>query len=184
MALVCNVVRAGRHEVKLARIVANLILIAGLISAKQVLAANIPGNPGFETVNFTNWRTFGPDNYVLSEASQAHSGTCYLKTYGRFIGATNYSGVYQDNLSAPGNTYTADGWAFSLGSDGDGIHGQDAIWLEISFRDASDNALALYRSAIVNPGQLRRDEYPVRFADHQPVLVHESVRTDTVAPDR
>jgi hypothetical protein len=184
MALVCNVVRAGRHEVKLARIVVNLILIAGLISAKQVLAANIPGNPGFETGNFTNGTTFGSDNDALSGASQAHSGNYYYKVCGQFNGATNYTAIYQDNLSAPGNTYTADGRVFSRGSDGDGIHGQDAIWLEISFRDASDNALALYRSAIVNPGQLRRDEYPVRFADHQPVLVHEGVRTDTVAQDR
>jgi hypothetical protein len=140
MALIRNVVQAGSGKKKLARAVANLILISGLISAKQVLAANIPGNPGFETGNFINWTTFGPDNYVLSGASQAHCGNYYYKVYGQFNGATNYTAIYRDNLSAPGNPYTADGWGFSLGSDGDGIHGQDAIWLEISFRDASDNA--------------------------------------------
>jgi beta-glucanase (GH16 family) len=38
MAVVCNVVQAGSCEVKLAGVVANLILVAGLISAKQVFA--------------------------------------------------------------------------------------------------------------------------------------------------
>jgi len=157
MTLVCNFVRPGSLEIKFARVVASLILIGGLISAGQSFAINILGNPGFETGDLTNWTTFGNtigNVSVQSGASQAHSGTCYLKTYGQFIGATNYSGVYQDNLSAPGNTYTADGWAFSLGSDGGGIHGQDAIWLEVSFRDASYNALALYRSVVVTSNNL------------------------------
>ncbi len=189
MALVCDVVRAGSCKVKLARVAANLILIAGLISAKSVFAqnTNILTNPGFETGSLSGWTAFGNtigNVSVQSSASQAHSGTYYLKTYGRFIGATNYSGGYQDNLSAPSNTYTADGWAFSLGSGGGGIHGQGAFWVEVSFRDASYNALAFYRSVVVsgnNLGQLWRGEYLVRCADHQPVLVHERVRTDTVA---
>ena len=174
MALVCDVVRAGSCKVKLARVAANLILIAGLISAKSVFAqnTNILTNPGFETGSLSGWTAFGNtigNVSVQSSASQAHSGTYYFKTYGRFNGATNYSAIYQDNISAPSNAYSADGWAFPFGSDGDGIHGQDAIWLEISLRDTSDNALALDRSAIVTshyPGQLRRDECLVRFADH------------------
>ena len=159
MTFICNFGRAGRFETKRARAVANLMLIASLISTSQVLATNtnILSNPGLETGSFTGWTTFGnvlPNVSVQSGASQAHSGTYYLKTYGQFIGAANYSGIYQDNLSAPSNTYTADGWAFTLGSDGNGIHGQDAIWVEVSFRDASYNALALYRSAVVTSNNL------------------------------
>ena len=159
MALVCNVVQAGSPETKLARVVANLILIAGLISAKPAFAqnTNILTNPGFETGSLSGWTTFGNtigNVSVQSVPSVAHSGTYYLKTYGQFIGATNYSGVYQDNLSAPSNTYTADGWAYTLYSDGSGIHGEDAIWLEVSFRDASYNALALYRSVVVTSNNL------------------------------
>ena len=143
----------------MAQAVANLMLIASLISTSQVLAANtnVLTNPGFEAGSLAGWTIFGNaigNVSAQSGASQAHSGTYYLKTYGQFIGATNYSGVYQDNLSAPSNTYAADGWAFSLGSDGGGIHGQDAIWLEVSFRDASYNALALYRSVVVNSNVL------------------------------
>ena len=73
----------------MARVVANLILIAGLISTKQVFAANILGNPGFESGNLTNWTTFGPNNYVESVPSVAHSGTYYYKAYGQLNGAYN-----------------------------------------------------------------------------------------------
>ena len=152
MTLVCNLVQTGRFEIKLARVVANLILIAGLISAKQVFAANILGNPGFEFGSLSGWSTFGPNNYVLSGASVAHSGTYYYKVYGQFNTSYNYTGIYQDIPSAPSNTYSADGWAYTLSSDK--IHGQDLIWLEVSFRDASYNALALYRSVVVRSNNL------------------------------
>jgi hypothetical protein len=41
MALVCNVVQAGSCEVKLARVVASLILIAGLLSTTQGLFTSV-----------------------------------------------------------------------------------------------------------------------------------------------
>ena len=118
------------------------ILIGGLISTNPVWTActNILANPGFKTGSLTGWTIFGNaigNVSVQSGASQAHSGTYYLKIYGQFIVATNYSGVYRNNLSAPANPCTADGWAFSLGSDGGGIHGRDAIRVGVSFRDAS-----------------------------------------------
>jgi beta-glucanase (GH16 family) len=159
MTLVCNLVQTGRFEIKLAGVVANLILIAGLISTNQAFAANtnVLANPGFESGSLSGWTTFGNsigNVSVQSGASVAHGGSYYLKVYGQFITATNYSGIYQDNLSAPSNTYTADGWAYTLYSDGGGIHGKDTMWLEVSFRDASYNALALYRSAIVTSNNL------------------------------
>jgi beta-glucanase (GH16 family) len=152
MTLVCNLVRTGSLEIKLAGAVANLILIAGLISTKPVLAANILGNPGFESGSLSGWSTFGPNNSIQTSASVAHSGTYYYKVYGQFNAAYNDTGIYQDNPSAPGAIYSADGWAYSLSSDA--IHGQDLIWLEVSFRDASYKALALYRSVVVGTNNL------------------------------
>jgi len=38
----------------------------------------------------------------------------------------------------------------AVAGDGGGIHGQDQIWLEVSFRDAALNTVALYRSAIIS----------------------------------
>ena len=129
----------------------------GLLLAIEARAANVLANPGFETGDLTGWTTFGNsigNVSVQSGASVAHSGACYLKTYGQFIATNNYSGIYQDNPSSPGAVYSADGWTYTASSDGNGIHGQDAIWLEVSFRDVSDNALALYRSVVVTSNNL------------------------------
>jgi beta-glucanase (GH16 family) len=123
-----------------------------LLSAGKLHAANILINSGFETGSLTNWTTFGGNNYSIPGASIAHGGVNYYKVYGQFSNATNYTGIYQDNPSAPGAIYSADGWAYSLSSDN--IKGQDLVWLEISFHDASGNALALYRSAVVNSNNI------------------------------
>jgi len=82
---------------------------------------NILTNSGFETGDFTGWTTFGGNNLIQSVG--AHGGVDYYKVYGQFNNTSNYTGIYQDNPSVPGAAYTADGWAFSLSSDG-GIHGQ------------------------------------------------------------
>src|SRR6267142_5204533 len=126
----------------LARAAAGLAFAIGLLFAIEARAANGLTNPGFETAGLAGWTTFGPNNHSENTAGIAHDGVNFYKVYGAFIGAQNYTGIYQDNLSAPGAIYSADGWAYTLGSDGGGIHGQDATWIEVSFRDASYNALA------------------------------------------
>ena len=127
---------------------------ATVLSLSAAAQTNILANPGFEAGNLSGWNTFGANNSVLSTPGQAHGGSFFYKVYGQFNASYNYTGVYQDNPAAPGSTYTADGWTFSLGSDGGGIHGQDLIWIEVSFRDASYNALALYRSTVVDSNAL------------------------------
>jgi beta-glucanase (GH16 family) len=126
--------------------------LVALLFAGEIHASNILTNPGFESGSLTGWTTFGANNYILSGASTAHSGTYSYKVYGQFNTATNYTGIYQDNPSAPGAIYSADGWAYSLSSDS--ITGQDMTWVEVSFRDASYNALALYRSAVVSSNNI------------------------------
>ncbi len=137
-----------------ARAAAGLIFAVGSLLAIEASAANVLTNPGFETPGLAGWTAFGPNNYSESTAGIAHGGVNFYKVYGAFNGAQNYTGIYQDNPSAPGATYSADGWAYTLGSDGGGIHGQDATWIEVSFRDASHNALALYRSVVVTGNNL------------------------------
>jgi beta-glucanase (GH16 family) len=124
-----------------------LSAIAAVVAVNATGATNILTNPGFESGSLSGWSTFGPNNYI--QTSVPHSGSRYCKVYGQFNGAYNYTGIYQDNPSTPGVIYSADGWAYSLSSDGGGIHGQDMIWLEVSFRDAAYNTLALYRSDVV-----------------------------------
>ncbi len=148
-------VRAGILQIAFpARAAARLIFALGLLFAIEAGAANVLTNSGFETSGLAGWTTFGPNNFSENTAGLAHGGVNFYKAYGAFIGAQNYTGIYQDNLSAPGAVYSANGWAYTLGSDGGGIHGQDAVWIEVSFRDASYNALALYRSAVVTGNNL------------------------------
>jgi beta-glucanase (GH16 family) len=137
-----------------AKAAAGLIFAFGWLFAIEAGAANVLTNPGFEAPGLAGWTTFGPNNGSQNTSGIAHGGTNFYKVYGAFVGAENYTGIYQDNPSAPGAIYSADGWAFTLGSDGGGIHGEDAIWLEVSFRDASYNALALYRSVLVTSNNL------------------------------
>ena len=138
----------------LARAAAGLAFAIGLLFAIEVRAANILTNPGFETGGLAGWTTFGPNNHSENTAGIAHGGVNFYKVYGSFSGVQNYTGIYQDNPSAPGAIYSADGWTYTASSDGNGIHGQDAIWIEVSFRDASFNALALYRSVVVTSNNL------------------------------
>jgi beta-glucanase (GH16 family) len=150
-----NRVRIGiSSSAFLARAAAGFIFAIGLLFAIETRAANVLTNPGFETAGLADWTTFGPNDFSENTAGIAHGGVNFYKVYGAFIGAQNYTGIYQDNPSAPGAVYLADGWAYTAFSDGNGIHGQDAVWLEVSFRDASFNALALYRSAVVTSNNL------------------------------
>ncbi|HVU27538.1 MAG TPA: family 16 glycosylhydrolase, partial [Verrucomicrobiae bacterium] len=138
-----------------AKAVGICVWFAVVLFAGEIHASNILTNAGFETGDLTGWTSYGNSiGNVSVQSGGAHGGTYYLKTYGQFIGANNYSGVYQDNLSAPGNTYLADGWTYTASSDGNGIHGQNAIWIEVSLRDASYNALALYRSAVITSNNI------------------------------
>src|ERR1035437_978974 len=61
MTLVCIPVQTGRFEIKLARIVANLILVAGLLSTKQVFAAG------------TQWNIVWSDEFTQADGSSPDS---------------------------------------------------------------------------------------------------------------
>jgi beta-glucanase (GH16 family) len=147
-----NVQTRISKTVFLARAVGSYAALVALLFAGEMHAANILTNSGFETASLAGWTPFGANNYSQSGAGVAHGGVNYCKVYGQFNGATNYTGIYQDNPSAPGAIYSADGWAYSLSSDY--IRGQDLIWLEVSFRDASYNTLALYRSVVVSSNNI------------------------------
>jgi beta-glucanase (GH16 family) len=132
-----------------------LLLLASAIfgGAPTSRAATVLSNPGFEadplggSQSIGGWQLYGPNNYNESNAAIAHSGTNYYKVYQAFNGAVNYSGIYQDYISGPGAAYTADGWAYTAANDA--LAAQNAAWIEITFRDARANVLALYRSPLI-----------------------------------
>jgi beta-glucanase (GH16 family) len=73
-------------------------------------------------------------------------------------GGVDYTGVYQDYISGQGATYNADGWAFT--ATGNPLAGQNQAWLEVTFRDAGGNMLALYRSAIITTNAIATGRFP------------------------
>ena len=140
-------------------------IFAGLaMSIMSALAGNVLTNPGFEsdaigeTSTLLGWNTYGGNAYSETSATIAHGGTNYFKVYQAFNGQVNYTGIYQDYISGPGATYSADGWAYT--SSGDVLAGQNVAWIEVTFRDASANVLALYRSSFINTNIILAGTFP------------------------
>jgi beta-glucanase (GH16 family) len=138
------------------------LLAAGIIN--DVQAASLLSNSGFEfdtsaaSQSFPGWQSYGSNCYGVTDPAGAHGGTNYLKVYQAFSGSVNYSGVYQDYISGPGAAYAASGWAQMPGSDL--LAGQNVAWIEVTFRDANANVLALYRSAQVTTNLLAAGAVP------------------------
>ena len=110
---------------------------------------NVLPNPGFELGGLADWQTYGPNTYLQSINNlPVHSGSNVFKVYGQFTGSENYSGVYHDTAIAPEATYTAGGWAYTPANDQ--MAGGNTAWIEVSFRDAGENILSLYRSAVIS----------------------------------
>lgn len=114
-------------------------------------SGNVLPNPGFELGGLASWNTYGADfNTQLGHSNSlpVHSGSNVFKLFGQFTGGENYSGVFRDTPAVPGATFTADGWA--LTPNGDSIAAGNTAWIEVSFRNAAENILAMYRTAIIN----------------------------------
>ena len=135
-----------------------------LLMAMGIRAASLLSNPGFESdpagqnQSQPGWQAYGANTYNETGAAQAHGGTNYLKVYQAFTGSVNYNGIYQDYISGPGAAYAADGWAYVPAADVPA--GQNQAWLEVSFRDATGNTLALYRSAIITATSISQGAFP------------------------
>lgn len=112
---------------------------------------NVLPNPGFEIGGLANWTTYGAGfNTLLGSSNDlpVHNGSNVFKLFGQFTGGENYSGVFRDTPTVPGAAFSADGWV--LTPIGDTIAGGNSAWIEVSFRGAAENILAMYRSAIMN----------------------------------
>ena len=140
------------------------VLLAALALAGELRAASLLSNAGFESdpgghnQSLSGWQQYGANNYNETAAGSAHGGTNYFKVYQAFTGSINYDGIYQDYISGPGATYTADGWAYTATADA--LAGQNVAWLEVTFRDASGGMLALYRSALITTNTIASGAFP------------------------
>jgi beta-glucanase (GH16 family) len=147
-----------------------ILLSVSFGSAPAAKAASLLSNSGLEAddpadnSHVLGWNTYGANDYIESDTAIAHSGTNYFKVYQAFSGTVNFNGIYQDYISGPGTAYTADGWAYTAGNDA--LAGQNAAWLEITFRDANANVLALYRSAPITTNVIGSGAFPKSLWNH------------------
>ncbi len=163
-------------------------------SVTPLMAGNVLTNPGFESdplgenQTLLGWSAYGGNAYSETSLTLAHNGTNYFKVFQAFTSSTNYTGVYQDYISGPGAVYTADGWAYTL--SGDKLAGRNLAWIEVTFRDANANVLALYRSAVITTNSLANGNFPVNAWFDLPVTnqynpntaVITNATTELVAP--
>jgi beta-glucanase (GH16 family) len=149
--------------------------------------ADLLTNPGFEVdAPGENTMIYGWNSYsagsgnVLNETSTTlgNDGSNYLKVYQAFTGTTNYNGIYQDNISGVGAVYAASGWACTSALDT--LAGQNAAWIEVTFRDATANILALYRSALVNTNAIATGAFPENTWINLPVTNQYDPNTLTI----
>lgn len=165
-------------------IVRSLAALAATAAVSHALAANVLLNPGFEfdptgqTATILGWNAYGINAYGETGAGQAHSGTNYFKVYQEFNSQVNYTGVYQDYISGPGAAYTAAGWAYTLSTDK--LAGQNEAWIEVTFRDADQNVLALYRSELITTNIIATGIFPVNTWINLPVTNQYDPNTDLV----
>lgn len=170
------------------------LLIGALASISPACSGqssgNLLSNPGFELDQdqaIQGWQRYGPNVYTET-AADAHEGTNYLKVYQNFSGTVNYSGTYQDYISGPGATYSADAWAYT--PTGDALSGNNAAWVEVTFRDANAHILALYRTALITTNAIAGGAFPESEWNHleitnqyDPVTAHATnAVTQLVAP--
>jgi hypothetical protein len=145
---------------KLSFLISTALLVLASVAVGR--GENLLSEPGFEASepgqNIRGWNSFGGNTYILANPGMAHSGNHYFKVYPAYNGAVNYTGIYQDYISGPGAVYSANGWAFTSASDL--LAGENAAWVEVTFRDANAKILALYRSAMITTNMIASGAFP------------------------
>jgi hypothetical protein len=141
---------------------------SGFISIRtnSIDVKNALVNPSFEN-GLVGWTSYGNGGNIESQANTYYNGgnpagasnvlvfegTKVQKVFPTFTGGANYSGVFQDIPTGGGSTWSATAKFLTHGQDQIGVwapDGTNQCWLEVTFRDSSDNILATYKSPIVD----------------------------------
>ena len=132
----------------------------GWYAGLQWDAPGLPGevrlaNPGFDdTPELAGWTEWGVGWNVLAELATnipvtPLSGTRVLKMFGQFSGAYNTSGVYQDLIAQPGQTWELDAFVQHVSSDSL-VGRQNYVTMGIEFYDAANTLVGSNNADILN----------------------------------
>lgn len=127
---------------------------------------NVLSNSGFESASLSQWTGYSLEGtnasggYVESTSNTYYNGgntggdsvlvrngTHAVKVFGDFSGVENDNGIYQEIPAEAGTIWSADAWALTHPQDL--MSGDNSIHVEVSFRDANDAILELYRSPVL-----------------------------------
>jgi hypothetical protein len=188
---------SSTHKQQCVSYLAALFLFT-LLSANPALAAtNVLTNPGYESGTLAGWTTFYTPSCAANCNGGAvestnntyyngglpggsniltHAGIYAGKEYGQFIGGGNTSGMYQDAVAGVGSIWSAGGWALTHHQDQ--LSGGNTVWLEVSFRNAANEILALYKSSVID-ASLTPDAYVYLAVTNQIDIADPSYSTIT-----
>jgi hypothetical protein len=136
------------------------------IRTNAVDPLNALANPGFES-GLAGWTAYGNGGNIETRVNTyynggnpvgasnvlVYEGVNVQKVFPTFTGGANYSGVFQDVPTGPGSTWSATARCLTHQQDQIGVwapDGTNQCWIEVTFRDASDNIFATYKSPIID----------------------------------
>jgi beta-glucanase (GH16 family) len=135
------------------------------------VGSNVLANSGFENASLSQWTGYSEDGtnanggYVEStyntyynggnpggDSVLVRNGNYTAKVFGDFSGVANDNGIYQEISTEAGTIWSADAWALTHPQDL--MSGDNSIHIEVSFRDANDAILELYRSPVLTASSI------------------------------
>jgi hypothetical protein len=136
------------------------------IRTNAVDPKNALANSGFEN-GLVSWTAYGNGGNIESQGNtyynggnpvgasnvMVYEGVKVQKVFPTFTGGANYSGVFQDVPTGQGSVWAATAKCLTHHQDQIGVwapDGTNQCWIETTFRDASDNVLASYKSPIID----------------------------------
>jgi len=133
------------------------------LSANSARSANVLANASMEAGLGSGWTCYGRTgqegwySYALATVPDpVVTGNNSFKVYAGWNGDPNLNGLYQDAACLPTSVFTAEARFHTKSNDrisgtyGGGVSPDDGntCWAEVTFQDAANNVLAVYKSAV------------------------------------
>jgi hypothetical protein len=130
-----------------------------VVQSLAQVRTNMLINGGFETDAFVTSPDAGWVSFNGCKMQNTNNNYYYSANYVTVVGGSNcletystgldsWNGAYQDRPATAGQVYTAEAWFLTHYDDQ--ISGTNQCYLEVQFRDANNNALRQYSSAIID----------------------------------
>lgn len=140
------------------------------------VGSNALSNPGFENTSLSPWTGYSSGGaneeggYVENTSNTYYNGgnsggdsvlvrngNYVAKVFGDFSGVENDNGIYQEISAEAGSTWSAEAWVLTHPQDL--MSGDNSFDIEVSFRDANDTILEIYRSPVLDANTITAETW-------------------------